>query len=362
MRVEDKIKEIEDEIRRTPYNKATQHHIGKLKAKLAKLKDESQRRGKPKGGAGYGLRKSGDATAILVGFPSVGKSTLLNNLTNAKSEIAEYDFTTIDVIPGMMEYKGAKIQILDVPGLIRGASAGKGRGKDVLSVVRSADLILILIDILNLQQLEVVKKELYDAGLRLNETPPKIYIKKRDSGGIEVSSTVELSIEEDAIKGVLGEYRIHNASVIIREDITIDQLIDVTLGNRVYVPALTILNKIDLVKEDYLDEECKKHKDFIPISADKGINLDGLREAIFQNLDFIRVYMKPQRGKADFEEPLVVLRGSTIGDICRRLHKDFERKFKFACVWGESAKFDGQMVGVGHILEDKDILSIVIEI
>ena len=78
MGIEDKIKSIEEEIQKTPYNKATSHHIGKLKAKLSKLKEESlQRSSGGSKGQGFHVKKSGDATVVLVGFPSVGKSTLL---------------------------------------------------------------------------------------------------------------------------------------------------------------------------------------------------------------------------------------------------------------------------------------------
>ncbi|MDP6704341.1 MAG: GTP-binding protein, partial [archaeon] len=64
MSVEDKIKEIEDEIRKTSYNKATQHHIGKLKAKLSKLRASAEKGSSQGGGLGYGIKKSGDATVI----------------------------------------------------------------------------------------------------------------------------------------------------------------------------------------------------------------------------------------------------------------------------------------------------------
>ncbi len=362
MSVEDKISDIEEEIRKTPYNKATQHHIGKLKAKLAKLRERQQRGSGSRGGpGGYGFRKSGDATVVLAGFPSVGKSTLLNALTNANSEIGAYDFTTVNVIPGALEYKGAKIQILDVPGLISGASEGRGRGREVLSVVRSADLIIMLIDVFNLHQLDVIEKELYIAGLRLNKSPPKVRIKKKDRGGMEINSTVDLSLDDATIKAVLNEYRIHNAEVVIREDITVDQLIDVAIGNRVYVPALVVLNKIDLVTDDYLGEVSKSLKDFVSISADKELNVENLKDAIFGLLDFIRIFMKPQGQEADLEDPLVVLSGSTVRDVCNSLHKDFTRKFRFARVWGGSAKFEGQKVGITHALKDGDILSIVME-
>jgi len=139
----EQIKELEKELSTTKYNKATQHHIGKLKAKLAKLKLDSEKK-RSASTSGYSVKKSGNATVALVGLPSVGKSTLLNILTNAESDVAEYHFTTLDVVPGIMEYKGAKIQILDLPGLIKGASKGRGRGREILSVIRNADLILVM--------------------------------------------------------------------------------------------------------------------------------------------------------------------------------------------------------------------------
>jgi len=73
----------------------------------------------------------------LSGFPSVGKSTLLSNLSGVHSEVADYEFTTLTTVPGLIRYKGAKIQLLDLPGIIEGAKDGKGRGRQVIAGRRS---------------------------------------------------------------------------------------------------------------------------------------------------------------------------------------------------------------------------------
>lgn len=60
---------------------------------------------------GFDVAKTGDARIGFVGFPSVGKSTLLSNLAGVYSEVAAYEFTTLTTVPGVIRYKGAKIQV-----------------------------------------------------------------------------------------------------------------------------------------------------------------------------------------------------------------------------------------------------------
>jgi small GTP-binding protein len=362
MSIEEEIKAIEDEIRTTAYNKATMHHVGRLKAKLARLREERQKQAVAKSaykGEGYGIKKSGDATVVMVGFPSVGKSTLLNQLTGTSAEVAAYDFTTVDVIPGTLLYKGARIQVLDVPGLISGAASGRGRGKEVLSVIRNADLILILVDVMRPEQYETLTQELYDAGVRVNARPPEIAIHKVSRGGIAVNSTVELELDEQLIKAVLAEYKIHNAEVLIRERISIDELIDAVLGNRRYIPALTVLNKIDLISSGQLTALLQRFPEAIVTAAAAGTNLETLRARIYAALEFVRVYMKPQGGTADTENPLVIKRNATVGDVCATIHREFVEKFRYARIWGMSAKHGGQRVGLSHVLADGDVVSLV---
>jgi len=359
--VNNKIKEFEDELAKTKYNKKTQHHIGLVKAKIAKLKEKDEKKAKGKGKTtGYSIKKTGDATVVILGFPSVGKSTLLNQITNAESKIGSYDFTTLDVIPGMMEYKGAKIQIFDVPGIVHGAASGKGRGKEVLSVIRGADLIMILVDVNKPGQFESLAKEVYESGIRLNVRKPDVRITKTPFGGIGVASSVKLKwLETKTIKEMANEMGMVNSDILIRTDITPDQLIDAIEGNKVYIPGLTVVNKIDSVSEKKLNAVSKKIKPDVMISADKGMNLNELRAAIFERLGIIRIYMKEINKKADMEEPMIMHKGCTINDLCTKLHREFVNRFKFARIWGKTAKFPGQAIRkLEKELHDKDVIEL----
>lgn len=353
MSIEEKIADIEEEIKSTSYNKATQHHIGKLKAKLARLREGAiTSKG---GGRGFGVRKTGHATAVLVGFPSVGKSTLLNKLTDAKSRIGAYDFTTIEVIPGMLEHEGVRIQILDLPGIIGGGAIGKGRGREILSVIRNADIVLMMVDVFGTDKVDTIKKELYGVGIRLDREVPRVRIHRTQKGGIKVNSRVRLKFGETTIKAILNAYGIHNANVTIHEKIDDDELIDVITGNRVYIPSLTIVNKIDLAGKSKLNID----GEYVAISAMEGRNVEVLKEKILKRLNLIRIYLKPRGKEADLSEPLVVMGGSTVGDICDSLHRDFRGKFRYALINGKSVRYSDQKKGLEHVLMDKDIVTIV---
>jgi len=362
--IEEKIKEIEDEIFKTQKNKATMHHLGKLKAKLAKLREESEvQRSSGSKGKGFSIKKSGDATVGIIGFPSIGKSTLLNQLTAASSKIGAYDFTTLDAIPGMMKYKGADIQLLDLPGLITGASKGKGRGREILSAVRNVDLVILMVDAQRPEDIEVIERELYDAGLRLNQKRPDVLVARKGQGGLTINTTGKLShLSEDLIKTIASEFII-NGDIIVRGDITEDQLIDSFSQNRIYVPALAVINKVDLIDKTLLKKTIKNIKtrglSVIAISAKNGVGMDEVRDKIFMQLKLKRIYMKPVGKETDYDEPLILKEGDKAEVACKKLHRDFEKKFRYAMVWGPSAKHAGQKVGLDHELSDEDVLTIV---
>jgi len=364
MGIPEKIKAIQDEMGRTQLNKATEHHIGLLKAKIAKLKREQeavQIKKSSKKSDGFDVKRSGDATVVIIGLPSVGKSTLLNALTGSKSSVGAYQFTTVTVVPGILDYRGAKIQMLDLPGIIKGASSGRGLGKRILSVARSADIVLLVLDVFQPYHENVLVNELSNIGIRLNQKPPNIIIEKSSTGGIAIAQQVTLKkMSEKLVKGILNVYGYTSARVVIREDIDSEQLIDFITGNKTYVKSITILNKIDLVDEKFLKKVSKKIKtEFIPVSADANDNITELRDRIYDELQFIRIYMRPKGGKTDYKEPLIIRNGNSVLDVCNKLHRKLKKDFRYGLVWGKSVKFAGQRVGRNHVLRDEDVLTII---
>ncbi|ODV92573.1 hypothetical protein CANCADRAFT_21891 [Tortispora caseinolytica NRRL Y-17796] len=360
----DKIKEIEAEMAKTQKNKATSFHLGQLKAKLAKLKREllMPTGGGGGGGAGFDVARTGIASVGFIGFPSVGKSTLMSRLTGTHSEAAAYEFTTLTTVPGVVRYNGSKIQMLDLPGIIEGAKDGKGRGRQVIAVARSCQLIFIVLDVNKpLTDKRVIEAELEGFGIRLNKEPPNIVFKKKDKGGISITNTVPLThLDHDEVRAVMSEYRISSADIAFRCDATVDDLIDVLEApQRRYIPAIYVLNKIDAISIEELNI-LSRIPNAVPISSERGWNIDELLTEMWKKLNLVRVYTKPKGRAPDFEEP-VVLRSNrcTVEDFCNAIHKSLVEDFRTAMVWGTSVKHQPQFVGLNHVLEDEDVISIL---
>ena len=210
-------------MRRTQKNKATEYHLGLLKGKLARLRAqllEPVGGSGSSGGVGFDVSKSGDARIALVGFPSVGKSTLLSKITKTKSEVAAYAFTTLTAIPGVLEYGGAEIQILDLPGIIEGASEGKGRGRQVISAAKTSDMIMMVLDATKKhEQRMLLERELEAVGIRLNKQPPNIYLKVKKAGGIKINfMATPKMLDEKMVYNILRDYKMLNAEVLVRDE------------------------------------------------------------------------------------------------------------------------------------------------
>lgn len=265
-------------------------------------------------------------------------------------------------MPGILEHKGATIQLLDLPGIIEGAAQGKGRGRQVIAVARSADLILLMLDATKSDvQKQLLEKELESVGIRLNKRPPDVYFKPKQSGGIAFTSTVPLkNITEKTAHAILKEYKIHNADLLIREDITVDELIDVIDDNRQYIPCLYLYSKIDAVSLEEVDRLARQPNSVV-MSCYLKLNLEYVIEQIWHHLQLCRVYTKRQGVPPDFSDPIVLRGGSKVEDACKAIHRSLAdpTQFRYALVWGRSTKHDPQRVGLSHDMDDEDVIQVV---
>ena len=239
----------------------------------------------------------------------------------------------------MMYYRDAEIQILDVPGLIEGAEEGKGRGREVLSVVRSSDLLIIMTDVDKTSSIDSINNALERNGIRLNRKKPKVFIDKKTAGGIIVHTNIKQPFDDEILKSTASEFGIKNAEITIKEKLTIEELFDAFSKNRVYVPTIEIINKVDLTDE-------KQRDGVMYISAEKGINIDYLKDKMWEKLDLVRVYLVRRDETPSKNHPLIVKSHTILKDILEDIGEEFAEDKKRALVWGEGAKFPGQEVSL----------------
>ncbi|KAH3685953.1 hypothetical protein WICPIJ_003075 [Wickerhamomyces pijperi] len=365
MGIIEKIQQIELEMSRTQKNKATEYHLGLLKGKLAKLKREllePAAGGSSGGGQGFEVQKYGNARVVLIGFPSVGKSSFLSKITKTKSEVANYAFTTLTSVPGVLEYQGAEIQIVDLPGIIYGASDGKGRGRQVVATAKTSDLILMILDATKgKNQRAILEKELENVGIRLNKERPNIYFKVKSSGGVKFSfANPPKHLDEKLVTAILRDYRIHNADVLVRdENVTVDDFIDIINDSHIsYIKCLYVYNKIDAVSLEEVDRIAREPQTSV-MSCEQDLGIQDVIEEIWYQLDLLKLYTKRRGVQVNFSDPMVVRNNSSIESVCDSIHKDFKHHFKYALVWGSSAKHNPQKCGLSHIVHDEDVVSIV---
>lgn len=211
----------------------------------------------------------------------------------------------------------------------------------------------------------IIERELDQFGIRLNKIKPDITVRPKEKGGIAVvQQGCQLTkLDKSLVISVLKEYKILNAEVVFRGDYTVDDLIDVIEGNRHYVPALYVMNKIDSITIEEL-ELLSRVPHYVMVSSGQNWNYDELLERIWSYLGLIRIYTKPRGKLPDYDAPVVLPRADghklpTVEEFCRRIHKTLVDQFSYANVWGTSVKFQPQKVGINHVLHDEDVVQIV---
>ena len=356
----ERLSELQEEYSKTKDNKATNKAVGALRHKMAEIRKLMSASKKIKG-AGFFVKKTGDATVALVGFPSVGKSSLINALTNVKSKTAAYAFKTTTIIPGTMLHHEAHIQVFDMPGLIEGAHLGAGGGRAVIGAMRVSDLIVFVIDVNNTDHLGILLNELKALNVHINEHKPSVKIIE---SGSSKSAEIELNrsgIDDAYVSEILSSLGVFGAKVKIEDPVGIDDLISIIAGNSHYMKAIVAMNKID-TNSDYeraaknLSE--KYRIEVIPVSATRNTNISVLSDSIYRNLDIMTVYLK-QKYETDPPLPIILRRNSTVMDAARKLHTELADELKSAYVTGPSSKFGRQRVGSLHVLKDGDTITLI---
>ncbi|MBD3310583.1 TGS domain-containing protein [Candidatus Woesearchaeota archaeon] len=298
---EEKVKALEKMYATVPKHKGTEKLRQQIKTKLSRFRADIEKEAAKKAkGHSVAVKKEGAATVMVTGPPSSGKSSLINALCGSKLEVGAYCFTTKKPEVAVMKYKDVKLQMVEIPAITEGYSSS-AKGRQFMSIARTADLILIVTHIPGLDNL---LKEFRKANILLNE------------------------------KG------------------------DEEMG-KVGIPGLIVQNKTELPDSDKTYQGLCKYYQFDIVRV-SGIQkrLNRLKQEIWQHLGLVKIYTKEPGKKAKMSEPLTLEKGSTIEDMAEHIHKDFIRKFRFARVWGKSAKFEAQRVGLNHRLADDDVVEL----
>ena len=303
----EKIKALEVMMAVIPKHKGTERLRGQLKSRMAKLKEELQRRpAVGKAEQAYNIKREGAAQVVLLGLPNSGKSSLLSRITHASSEVADYPFTTQKPIPGMMTFENLQIQLVDTPP-VQMDHIEPG----FPNLIRSADGLLFLVDLTEdpIFQMEILLEELNRMKIRVAGKGPGSFL---EAGWISLRALL--------------------------------------VGNKCEAK-----NAMEAYRR--FENHFREAFPILPISVEGGLNLDELRKEIYQILNILRVYTKTPGKEADRMEPVILKKGSTVEEVALSVHKDFVAKLRYAKVWG-SGKFDGQRVKRNYVVNEGDVIEL----
>ncbi|MBC7120215.1 MAG: 50S ribosome-binding GTPase [Candidatus Methanosuratus sp.] len=360
----EKIKYLQEFISSIPEHKGNEKMRRYLRRRLAELKEELEEQKKRKsggGGGGFSVKKEGAAQVALVGLTGSGKSSILDSTTNAKVEVGAHPFTTKEPIPGMLEFEDLQFQLVDTPAIFEGASYGLSWGSQLMSVIRNADGLMIVLDGYDpVGQYGTIIKELGMAGITTDMSSRKIEIERTTGGGIQIACTGRITCRMEEVDSILKEAGVRNAIVRIRGDAGKEDILGALEQTKTYKPSLILINKIDAYPEAPKEFSKLTGKEAYGVSAKTGLGLVNLGREIFRMLGIIRVYTK-EVGGGPAAKPIIMRRGAKVIDVAKVVHSHLYKNFKIARIWGPSAKYDAEKVGADHELADGDVVEIRIK-
>jgi len=365
-----KIKLMREFISLVPKHKGTSKLLGNVRRRIAVLERELEKSKATKKGGGSGsfsVPKEGAGQITIIGPTKVGRSSLLASVTNAKVEPSPVLYATRKPVVGMLPYYDIQFQLVEAPALVEGAAEGRMEGPQILGLARNADGLILMVDLAEepLKQFWMLCSELEQAGIIIEKSEGEVEVIRRSLGaGIQVVGggfLVDCTLED--IRRLLNSYQINSALVRIRGKVNLDDIENSLFTSNIYKPTIVIANKTDLVgAEDrliQLKEDLKeKGASILAVSCKSREGLDELGKHIFQMLGIMRVYTKEPLEKEPSNKPIVVEEGTTVIEVAKELHSNLYRRFKYARIWGQSAKYPGQKVGSDHVMKDGDIIEI----
>lgn len=368
---EEKIEALEEFLSAVPKHKGTENLVAWSRRKLSELRRELEERRVRRGGGGptFFIEKEGAAQVILLGFPASGKSSVLRVLTNAKPEVGRTLFTTKFPVPGMMSFEDVQIQLIDTPAFVEGVSKGSiWWGTRLLGLARNADGLLIVLDGSNdpRRQLNAMLNELSEAGIHLVKPKGQVHIVRgRGLQGVRIVVNGRLvGCTADDVRKLLEGYRLYNSEVRVVGEVTLDEIEKAIFEKITYKPSLILLNKTDLMTREQVVSVIESVRDrvpgveVVPVSAFRVEGFEQVPRKVFKMLNLIRVYTKEPNSETHSPRPMVLKEGATVEDAVKEIREEFLKFFKYVRIWGPSAKFPGEKVGLTHKLMDGDIIEI----
>lgn len=364
----EKIRLMREFLALCPKHKGTEKLIAQVKRRISILEEEIERRKTVRRRSrheSFFVEKTGDVQVVIAGFTNSGRSSLLSALTNAKPRVSGIPFTTLKPTPGMLVYEGVEIQLVEAPPIVEGSSEGRMNGLAVLSLIRSADGLILALDLSAdpLSSFRKLEAELKNGRILIEEPRGYVEIERTSTGGIRVvggGRLVDCTVED--VRRLLAGYRIHSALVRVHGEATLDDVEDAVFGAYSYKPTLIVGCKLDLpgARENLsrLREALRGRLPVIGVSTVTGEGLDLVGPTVMKALKLIRVYTK-KPGRRFHPKPIVVREGSTLAEVAEGIHTELKEKFRFARVWSSrDERVKGLRVGLSYILRDGDIVEI----